>query len=77
MISGVTGETFTSQYDIQPALDKLLGNYDKYTPRKWYEENRGIHNSGKKLANFLKETYPNLNNQNIVHDIAGYNFVFG
>ena len=67
VISGVTGETFTSEYDVEMAIQKILSNYDKYTPRKWYTENRGIHHSGQKLAKFLKETYPNLNHPDLVH----------
>lgn len=65
VISGVTGETFTSEYDIEKALDKLLPNYDSYTPRKWYMENRGIHHSGKEFAQFLLQCYPDLNHPDL------------
>lgn len=83
VISGVTGETFTSEYDVGEALDKLIrsptvtdevssaeaespltklvGHYNEYSPRQWYVDNRGLHNSGKKLADFLKQNYPNIN----------------
>jgi len=61
VISGVTGETFTSEYDVGEALDKMVGHYDEYNPRQWYVDHRGVHNSGKKLADFLKQNYPNIN----------------
>ena len=61
VIPKVTGEFFTSEYDISIAIDQLLGNFDQYTPRKWYTEHRGLTHSGKVLADFLKENYPQLN----------------
>lgn len=67
VISGVTGEFFTSEYDVEQGIQRIIGNYNSYTPRKWYMENRGIHNSGKKLARFLKEIYPNLNHPELEH----------
>ena len=60
VISGVTGETFTSEYDVGEALDKLLLS-NEYSPRQWYMDHRGVHNSGKKLSDFLKQNYPNIN----------------
>ena len=60
VISGVTGETFTSEYDVGEALDKLLRS-NEYSPRQWYMDHRGVQNSGKKLADFLKQNYPNIN----------------
>lgn len=61
VISGVTGEFFTDENNMRPALDKLLENYDSYTPNKWYVENRGRLNSGKEFADFIKLHYPDLN----------------
>jgi hypothetical protein len=67
VVSGVTGEFFTSEYDIGQALDKIRDNYSQYTPRKWYEENRGLRVSGAKLAEFLKSNYPEINNPDVVY----------
>ena len=64
VIPGVTGEFFTDENDIKDALEKLTKNYDKYTPRKWFLENRGRDISGKILADFLRNNYPNLNYKN-------------
>jgi hypothetical protein len=63
VIPGVTGEFFRTEEDVLPALDKILTQ--KYTPRKWYVENKGLHNSGKELAKFLVENFPNLNNKEV------------
>ena len=65
VIPGVTGEFFTNETDIVPALDNLTQNYDKYKAREWYCNNRGRNIYGKKLAEFLKKNYPTLNNPNI------------
>jgi hypothetical protein len=61
IISGVTGEFFTDENNIGDAIEKIMNN--TYTPRKWYLENRGVHNSGVILSNFLKKHYPNINNK--------------
>jgi len=63
VIPGVTGEFFRSEEDVMPALDKILTQ--KYTPRDWYVTHSGLHNSGKKLATFLVENFPNLNNKKV------------
>jgi hypothetical protein len=63
VVPGVTGEFFRSEEDVLEALDKVLTG--KYTPRKWYEEHRGLQNSGKELAKFLVKHYPNLNNKEV------------
>jgi hypothetical protein len=63
IISGITGETFINEEDIDSALDTLLNNYDKYTPREWFMANRGKKKSGKILADFLIKNYPNINNK--------------
>ena len=64
IISGVTGEFFTDENNIGDAIEKIINN-DTYTPRQWYLDNRGIHNSGVILSNFLKKHYPNINNKNM------------
>jgi len=66
VVSGVTGETFTSEHDIGGGLDRLVGNEASYHPRQWYIENRGMH-SRKVLAEFLKKHYPELNRPEMVY----------
>jgi hypothetical protein len=63
VIPDITGEFFTDENDIIPSLTKIVNNYDSYQPRTWFQSNRGIKNSGKVLADFLKKCYPNLNNK--------------
>jgi hypothetical protein len=65
VISGITGEFFTDENDIVDGLDKITKNYDSYQARKWYQSNRGSKISGKILAEFLKENYPNINNKEV------------
>jgi len=65
VVSGVTGEFFTSEDDISHALDKLTKNYDKYTPREWFVKNRGKKISGAILADFLIKNYSNINNKDM------------
>jgi hypothetical protein len=55
-----TGEFFTDEFDIENAIQKLLDNYDNYQPRKYFSENYGKERSGKKLADFIKQHYPNV-----------------
>jgi hypothetical protein len=55
-----TGEFFTDEHDFDIQLQKLLSNLSKYQPRKFYQENYGIINSGVKLKEFIKELYPEL-----------------
>ena len=62
--SGVTGEFFTSENDVAEALEKII-RVEKYTPRAWYEEHRTKEKSGKILADFFLEHYPNINNKNM------------
>jgi hypothetical protein len=63
VITGVTGEFFTDENDITPALKKLTTNL--YNPKDWFQSNRGNKISGKILADFVKENYPNINNKNM------------
>ena len=65
VITGVTGEFFTNETDIIPKLTKLTTNYNSYQPRSWFQANRGAKISGKILADFLKENYPELNNKEV------------
>jgi len=63
IIPDITGEFFTSELDIRPALNKILKG--KYSPREWYVNNRGYKNSGAIFATFLVQNFPNLNNKNV------------
>ena len=65
VISGVTGEFFTNETDIIPQLTKITTNYNSYQPRSWFQANRGAKISGKILADFLKQNYPDLNNKEV------------
>jgi len=61
VIPGVTGEFFTTENDIGDALDKLTTQYDSYTPRDWFIQNRGKDICGPQLATFLKSSFPEIN----------------
>jgi len=63
VIPGVTGEFFKDENDISQQLNKILSN--PYRPREWYQQNRGKTISGKVLAQFLIEHFPDLNNKNM------------
>lgn len=63
VVPGITGEFFNDERDISFALKKILTT--QYHPRKWYMGNRGKEISGKKLADFLVKTYPNINNKDM------------
>lgn len=69
VIPSVTGEFFTDENDIASSISKLFQNYSRYQPRKWYNENRGHHITGKKLANFLIQNYPTINNKEMEYAI--------
>ena len=60
VIPGVTGEFFSDETDLPHALRDIKVE-NKYQPRDWYVKHRGLVHSGKKLAEFLIEHYPNLN----------------
>jgi len=61
VIPGTTGEFFTDENNVSIALDRLLNNFESYTPREWFKNNRGKKISGKLLADFLIQNYPNIN----------------
>jgi hypothetical protein len=65
VIPGITGEFFNDQYDVSPAVEKLIVNYQTYTPRQWFVKNSGKYNKGKELAKFLKTNFPTLNNKKV------------
>jgi hypothetical protein len=61
---GVTGEFFTSVRDLRPALRKLTTtHWNAYAPRRHFMRHHGKHRAGRRLAAFLKQHYPELNNK--------------
>jgi glycosyltransferase involved in cell wall biosynthesis len=60
VIPDVTGEFFNDETDVEAAVRKVSENLEKYTPRKWYFENRGREKSGAQFAEFLKKYYPEV-----------------
>jgi hypothetical protein len=56
-----TGEFFTDESDFEPALKTLLDNLSKYTPSKYYKENYGTVNAGRRLKDFLCENIKDIN----------------
>jgi hypothetical protein len=60
---GVTGEYFTSARDVGPALRKLTTNLNAYAPRRHFMQHYGKQRAGRRLAAFLKQHYPGLNNK--------------
>lgn len=65
VIENVTGEFFSDENDIIPALTKITSGYNNYKPREWFVNNSGKKIKGKVLADFLKKNFPDLNNKNI------------
>jgi hypothetical protein len=52
-----TGEFFTDENNIKPALTKLLDKMGKISPTKWWSENYSQEKCYKKLRNFLLESF--------------------
>lgn len=52
--------TFFNENNIQEKATWLMNNYGNFTPRKFYMDNYGDVNSGKRLKAFLKKIYPDL-----------------
>ena len=52
-----TGEFFNDENDFEEKIDKILNNYDSYSPRKHFVENYGIQNTGKKLKEFVYDIF--------------------
>jgi len=51
-----TGEFFTNEVDIKPALTNLLNKQYKISPKKWWTEHYSQEKSQKVLRDFLVET---------------------
>lgn len=58
-----TGEFFTSENDIKESIKKLMDNilHERYSPREYFINNYGPVNSGKRLKEFLYNTFDDLN----------------
>ena len=52
-----TGEFFTNENDITPAITKLLDRIDKISPRDWWSKNYSNEICYKKLRNFLADAF--------------------
>jgi hypothetical protein len=63
VIPHITGEFFNDETDIIYALDYMTKNINTYSAREWFIKNRGNKISGRILASFLIQHYPNLNNK--------------
>ena len=55
-----TGSFFTDEKDISSSIYKLLNNINNYKPREWFAKYYGKIKSGKRLLNFLKEYFKNI-----------------
>ena len=53
-----TGEFFESEYDLRPALNKLLNKMDSISPKEWWKKNYGTDKAEKKLRDFLNQAFP-------------------
>jgi len=62
---GVSGEFFTSKNDVRPALRRLTTQMNAYAPRRHFMRHHGKHRAGRRLAAFLKQHYPGLNNKHM------------
>ena len=67
IVPSITGEFFNDENDIEEVLNRMLNTngIQRYQPRQWFEKNRGRKLSGKLLAQFLTQHYPNLNNNDM------------
>ena len=54
-----TGEFFTNETDLKPALTKLLNRSYKISPKKWWAEHYSQEKCEKKLHAFLSEAFLN------------------
>jgi len=53
-----TGELFTDEMDLKPALTNLFNKQFKISPKKWWAEKYSQEISQKKLRDFLYESFP-------------------
>jgi len=55
-----TGEFFTNEVDIKPALTNLLNKQYKISPKKWWAEHYSQEKSQRKLRDFIVKNNPNV-----------------
>lgn len=55
-----TGEFFSNEIDLKPALQNLLARMDTISPMDWWEKNFSRARSYKKLRDFLAECFPGV-----------------
>lgn len=53
-----TGELFSDENDIRPALTNLMKKINIVSPKQWWERNYSQEKSQKKLRDFLAECFP-------------------
>ena len=56
-VNSQTGEFFKDETDFEEKINKILDNYDSYSPRKFFIDNYSIEKSGKKLKDFVYEIF--------------------
>ena len=58
-INSETGEFFTDENDVEPALDTMLHKLkdNKYKARDYFIKNYSVANSGRRLKKFLYDNY--------------------
>jgi hypothetical protein len=55
-----TGEFFTDEVDIKPALTNLLNKQYKISPKKWWAEHYSQEKSQRELRDFIVKNNPNV-----------------
>jgi glycosyltransferase involved in cell wall biosynthesis len=53
-----TGELFSDENDLRPALTNLVNKQHKISPKKWWSDNYSNEKCQKKLRDFLYESFP-------------------
>ena len=53
-----TGELFSDENDLRPALTNLLNKQYKISPKKWWKENYSQERSQRTLRDFLESSFP-------------------
>ena len=66
-INDYTGIFFTDETDLREALYKMINNIYRFIPRQWFKDNYGKRRSGKKLLEFLKIYYEDVDLSNVKH----------
>ena len=56
-ITPISGEFFDDENNFEENVDKIINNYDNYTPRKYFIENYNILQSGVILKNFIFDIF--------------------